>query len=178
MTHEEKITPNDMRISIVAAMSLGRVIGNNGRLPWPRFRKDLARFQKLTLGKTVLMGRLTYESIGRLALPGRKNLVMTRSRRYGTTGIIAMSSLGSAIDLAKADGVEELMVIGGSYVFDGLSEIADRMYLTHIYKRFEGDVLFPEFDASQWRETEHTFVPDDGTVDFKYSFVTLDKIHV
>lgn len=134
------------RISLIVAMARNRVIGANGGLPW-HLSSDLRRFKALTMGHHILMGRKTFESIGRV-LPGRASVVITRNPRWRAEGVVVASSLADA--LSKAGGDDEVFVIGGEQVFREALPVADRIYLTRIERNFAGDTFFPEFDASAW----------------------------
>ena len=136
-----------MLVSIIAAMDRNRLIGNKNQLPW-HLPADLAHFKRLTMGKPILMGRKTFESIGR-PLPGRTNIILSRSRDFAAEGILIASTLKQALDYAA--GAEELVVIGGSSLYRLVMPSADRMYLTLIDAAFEGDTWFPEYDLRQWR---------------------------
>ena len=136
--------------SLVVAMARNRVIGRDNALPW-RLPADLAHFKKVTMGHPIVMGRRTYESIGK-PLPGRKNIVVTRNRAFQAPGCTVVQSLE---DAWKAAGdAEEVCVIGGTSLFEEALPIADVIHLTQVEAVVEGDTYFPEFDRSQWREKE------------------------
>jgi dihydrofolate reductase len=138
-------------ISFVVAMDHNRLIGVDGGLPW-RLPEDMKHFRRVTMGKPVLMGRLTYESIPLRfrPLPGRTNIVLTSQEGYEAPGCIVVHSLAEA--LAAAAGQPELMVIGGAQLYEQLLPQAERLYLTLVEGEFSGDAYFPEVDLSQWRE--------------------------
>ncbi|MBD7924364.1 dihydrofolate reductase [Xanthomonas bonasiae] len=137
------------RLTLIAALDRANAIGRDNDLPW-RLPDDLKRFKALTLGKPVLMGRKTAQSLGR-ALPGRLNLVMTRSGQVPFEGMQAVASLQAAIELAQASGAEELSVIGGGDIFALALPQADILYLTHVDTVVErADAHFPAFDPAQW----------------------------
>ena len=139
-----------MRRSLVVAVAANRVIGRANALPW-RLPADLAHFKKVTMGHPIVMGRRTYESIGK-PLPGRKNIVVTRNRAFQAPGCTVVQSLE---DAWKAAGdAEEVCVIGGTSLFEEALPIADVIHLTQVEAVVEGDTYFPEFDRSQWREKE------------------------
>lgn len=139
-----------MRRSLVVAVAANRVIGRDNALPW-RLPADLAHFKKVTMGHPIVMGRRTYESIGK-PLPGRKNIVVTRNRAFQAPGCTVVQSLE---DAWKAAGdAEEVCVIGGTSLFEEALPIADVIHLTQVEAVVEGDTYFPEFDRSQWREKE------------------------
>jgi dihydrofolate reductase len=136
-----------MSVALVAAMDRNRLIGNDNRLPW-RLPADMRHFREVTLGHTVLMGRRTWESLGK-ALPDRRNLVLSRGEPE-LEGAEQVSSLEQAIELVSArEGEQELMVIGGAQVYRAALPFAQRMYLTFVEGEFSGDTWFPEWDASE-----------------------------
>lgn len=138
-----------VELSLVAALDRNRAIGRGNTLPW-RLPDDLRRFKALTLGKPVLMGRKTAQSLGR-ALPGRRNLVLTRSGKVPFEGMQAVASVDEAVALAADDGAQELCVIGGGEVYALCLPRAVRMHLTHVDTTVEGaDAFFPAFDPAQW----------------------------
>lgn len=140
-----------MKISIVVAMSENRVIGVENRLPW-NIPEDLKRFKKITSGHPIIMGRKTFESIGRI-LPGRTNIVVTRNRDYRVEGAVVCASLTEALEwAARSPGSDEVCVIGGGEIFREALPIVDRIYLTVVQWPFEGDVFFPEFPEADFRE--------------------------
>jgi len=131
-------------------MARNRVIGRNNALPW-RLPADLAHFKRVTMGHPVVMGRRTYESIGK-ALPGRKNIVVTRNRDFRAPGCTVVASLDEA--WKAAGDADEVCVIGGTTLFEETLPLADAIHLTEVEADVEGDTFFPEFDRSEWRETE------------------------
>ena len=158
-----------MLISIVAALDEAGLIGAQGRLPW-RLRGDLPRFRRLTMGKPVLMGRRTFESIGR-PLDGRVNIVLSRRAGYEAPGCRVAASFEDA--LAAARGARELMVIGGAGVYALALPRAERLYLTRVEGRFEGDVYFPRWDEAEWQEESRE--PGGGPEGPAYCFVTYRR---
>lgn len=139
-----------MKISLIAAMSKNRVIGRDNQLPW-RISEDLKFFKEITLGKAVLMGRKTFESIGR-PLPKRENLVLSREQGFQIPGANVFESIEKALDFAENKlGVEDLMVVGGENLYKQLMNRADRIYLTLWDKEVAGDSYFPDFDESKYR---------------------------
>jgi dihydrofolate reductase len=152
---------------LVAALDLDHAIGKDNALPW-HLSADLKRFKALTLGKPVLMGRRTAESLGR-ALPGRRNLVLTRSGRAPFEGMEAFAKLADALDAVRA--APEACVIGGGAVFAETLPLAARMHLTWVGTRVQGaDAWFPRFDAAEWRETAREPHPADARNDHAYTF--------
>lgn len=163
-----------MRIALIVAYDRNRAIGVDGGLPW-HLPDDLKRFKSLTLAKPMLMGRLTAESLGR-ALPGRRNLVLTRSGRVPFDGMEAVASIEEALGLARAEGTEELAVIGGGGVFDAMLPIATHLHLTLVDTAVErADVYFPEFDPDAWVEARRVHHPADAKHPFAFDFVDLER---
>jgi dihydrofolate reductase len=155
-----------MKIVLVAAIGENGVIGRDGALPW-RLKSDLQHFKKLTVGKPVIMGRKTFFSIGK-ALPQRTNIVLTRDLSLAAPGAVLATSLDAALAYARNDaeqrGVDEIMVIGGSDVFEATMPMAARLEITHVHSKVEGDATFPPIDPKVWREvarTEHPAGPHD-----------------
>ena len=141
-----------VEVALIAALDRNHAIGRNGRLPW-HLPDDLKRFKELTLGKPVLMGRKTAESLGR-ALPGRRNWVLTRSGTVPFEGMQAVASLQHALQLAAGDDARDLCVIGGGEVYALALPLADRLHLTWVDTVVtDADAFFPPFDAAQWQET-------------------------
>ncbi len=131
-------------------MARNRVIGRDNALPW-RLPADLAHFKRVTLGHPIIMGRRTYESIGK-PLPGRQNIVVTHDRNYVAPGCTVVPSLEAAY--AAANGADEVSIIGGTSLFEAALPHADRIHLTEVEADVEGDTWFPEFDRREWVETE------------------------
>jgi dihydrofolate reductase len=155
-----------MKIVLVAAIGENNVIGRAGQLPW-RLKSDLKHFRALTIGKPVVMGRKTYESIGK-PLQGRTNIVLSRDLSLKVPGGVLATSLDAALAIARQDaakrGVDEIMVIGGSDVFEATVAMASRLQITHVEAAPEGDALFPPIDPEVWREVtreEHAAGPGD-----------------
>jgi dihydrofolate reductase len=163
---------DDVKISLVVAMADNRVIGRDNLLPW-HLPADLRHFRQLTVGKPVLMGRKTHESIGR-PLPERTNIVVTRDRSYEAPGCVVVHSIESA--LRAAGSHEEAMVIGGTDFYWQLLPKADCIYLTLVHAEFEGDALFPELNESEWREVERTDCAPDEKNPWPYSFIRLERV--
>lgn len=159
-----------MKISMIAAMAHDRVIGKDNQMPW-HLPADLAHFKRVTLGKPVLMGRKTFESIGR-PLPGRRNLVISRNPGYQAEGIEVVGSVEAALALLAGNSVEELMVIGGGHLYAEMLPSADCLYLTRIDLAVEGDTRFPAFDDGQWQRIACESHPADEKNPHPYSFET------
>jgi len=165
------------RIALIAALDRNNAIGKGNALPW-HLPDDLRRFKALTLGKPLLMGRKTAESLGR-ALPGRRNLVLTRSGRAPFAGMDAVASLDAALAMIRDDslGEQQLMVIGGGDVFALALPLASQMYLTHVDTVVaDADAFFPEFDPAQWRTVSRESHPADAKHAFAFAFVDYARL--
>ncbi len=140
-------------VAIIAAVAENGVIGNGNAIPW-RLPSDFAHFKRMTMGKPLIMGRKTFESIGR-PLPGRTNIVVSRQEGYQPDGVIVISSLDAALDhaqeIAGADRANEVMIGGGAEIYRQAMPFADRMYLSRVALEPEGDATFPAIDFSQWK---------------------------
>ena len=158
-------------ISLIVAMAQNGVIGRDNALPW-RLPEDLKRFRAFTLGKPILMGRKTFQSIGR-PLPGRVNLVLTRDRGWFAAGVSVVHSVEEA--LAQAGASEELVAIGGAEIYRLVLPFARRIYLTHVHADVPGDIYFPDFDPTQWVDVECSTHPADGEHAYPVTFVTLER---
>lgn len=158
-----------MKISIIVAMAENRAIGYRNKLPWSRLPEDLKRFKEITLGHTIIMGRKTFESIGR-ALPGRKNIIVTSDKNYASKALdcIIVSSINDAIQKTEALDGDEIFVIGGAEIYKQFLPMAEKIYLTLVHKEWPGDAFFPDLDLVKWEEIERADNKD-------YSFVTLIK---
>jgi dihydrofolate reductase len=161
-----------MRLSIVVAMAANRVIGRDNQLPW-HLPADLKHFKQLTTGKPILMGRKTWESIGR-PLPERTNIVITRDTGYTAAGCVVVHSIDAALRAVGHN--DEVMVIGGSELYRQVLPQVTTIYLTRVYADIEGDAVFPEIDASEWREVERTDCEPDEKNAYAYSFITLERV--
>jgi dihydrofolate reductase len=161
------------RVSLIAALAKNRVIGAGNALPW-RLPEDLKHFKALTMGHPVIMGRKTFESIGK-PLPGRTNIVVTRSPGFTAAGCTVVDSPAAALAAAFAEAGrgEEAFVIGGAELYRALFDSADTLYLTEIDQAIEGDAWFPEFDLKQWQETAR--VPANGAA-LPCAFVTYKRL--
>ncbi|MBW3762907.1 type 3 dihydrofolate reductase [Aeromonas jandaei] len=159
-----------MKISMIAAMAHDQVIGKDNQMPW-HMPADLAHFKRVTLGKPVLMGRKTFESIGR-PLPGRRNLVISRNPDYQADGIEVVGSVEAALALLADNEVAEVMVIGGGHLYAELLPKADCLYLTRIELEVEGDTRFPAFADEQWQCVEREVHQADEKNPHPYRFET------
>ncbi len=158
-------------ISIIAAMDRNRLIGNKNQLPW-HLPADFAHFKAVTMGKPIIMGRKTYESIGK-PLPGRTNIVLSRNPETQFEGAVCVSNFEDAV--AAVPDAEELMIIGGSAIYEMLLPQVNRMYITYVDAEFEGDAWFPEFDETQWLEKESVTQQADEKNLYNCRFVTFEK---
>lgn len=161
-----------MSLSLIVALARNRVIGRAGRLPW-RLPEDLKFFRRMTVGKPVLMGRRTFESIGR-PLPERQNIVLSRDPAYRAEGCQVVQSLGAA--LAVASPATEVMVIGGAMLYARTLPQAERLYLTLVEAEVAGDVYFPAFDWRAWREDWREEHPADERHAYPYTFLRLERL--
>jgi dihydrofolate reductase len=157
-------------ISLLVAHDPNRVIGINNDLPW-HIPEDLAYFKKMSMGKAMVMGRKTFESIGR-PLPGRLSIIVTRNEAYTAEGAVVVHNLNDAITRAE-EYAEEVMIIGGAEIFRTALEIADRLYITYIQKQYEGDTFFPSY-GPDWKliTTSQEYMTDD---EIPYSFRVYEK---
>lgn len=158
-------------ISIIAAMGKNRAIGNAGKIPW-HLPADLAHFKNITMGHPVIMGRKTYESIGR-PLPDRQNIIVTNQAGYRAGGCETASSLERAIEIAHGD---EVFVIGGAEIYRQSLPLANRIYLTVVDREFPADAYFPELDGKIWRETENIPVARDEKNPYSCSFLKFERV--
>lgn len=163
-----------MIISMIAAMANNRVIGADNKMPW-HLPADLGHFKRITMGKPVVMGRKTYESIGK-ALPGRLNIVVTRNKDYVLSDATVVSDCDTAVEVAKTTNTEELMIIGGGTLYQHFLPLAERLYLTEIDLDVAGDTHFPDYQASgEWNTTSQQTCTADEKNNYNYSFFTLTK---
>jgi len=166
-----------MRLAMIAAQSRNRVIGINNKLPW-YLPEDLKYFKRVTLGKPIVMGRKTFESIGR-PLPGRTNIVITRDPSWDHPGVRVVHGLDEGVELAESlaliDGVDEAVVIGGAEIYGLCLPRAERLYLTQVHAEISGDAFFPELEAAEWQEMAREDFAADGPNPYDYSFIVLDR---
>lgn len=164
-----------MKISMIVAMAQDRVIGLENDMPW-HLPADLKHFKKVTLGKPVIMGRKTYDSIGR-ALPGRLNIVVSRDESLSIPGVTCVSSVDDA--LLAAQGVEEVMIIGGATIYEYFLPVSNRLYLTFIDLKTEGDTYFPDYLAQgKWQQVETETYETDEKNAHQLTFSTFDRVIV
>ncbi len=163
------------RLSILVAMARNRVIGQHNKLPW-HLPADLKHFKLLTMGHVIVMGRKTYESIGR-PLPGRTNIIITQQKNFAVPGATVVNSIEDALlACEQANAADsECFVIGGEKLYRQTIAMCQRMYITEIQRDFEGDTIFPEYDPSGWKETQREkYFPDNDNA-MEYHFVVLDR---
>ena len=161
-----------MRLSIIVAMDEGGVIGAGGSLPW-RLSSDLKYVKRTTMGKPIIMGRKTYESIGR-PLRGRENIVITRERGFQAPGCSVFHDLDAAFAHCRA--AEEIFIMGGAEIYRRSIGRAGRIYVTEVHARVPGDVYFPSFDRAAWRELSREHHDADEKNEYPYSFVILERV--
>jgi dihydrofolate reductase len=166
-----------LKLALIVAMAQNRVIGINNNLPW-YLPNDLKYFKAVTMGKPVIMGRKTHESIGK-PLPGRTNIVITRDASFQAAGCKIVHSLAEAIELAEniclIDGGDEVIVMGGAQIYELALADADRLYLTEVHAEIEGDAFFPEVDKQYWQEVAREDYKAEGPNPYAYSFLALDR---
>lgn len=159
-------------ISLIVAMARNGVIGVDNRLPW-RLPADLRYFKSLTMGKPIIMGRRTFESLPGI-LPGRRHIVITRNRAYRGEGCELVHSVDEALKIAGE--VPEVMVVGGGGLYRETLPRADRLYLTRVEADVAGDTFFPEIDWDQWQEVSRDSHPADEHNQFAYTFIVLNRV--
>jgi dihydrofolate reductase len=169
------VTERRVRVALIAAMADNRVIGRDGGLPW-RIPADLKYFKAKTMGKPIVMGRRTFESIGK-PLPGRPNIVVTARGGEFPEGVDIARDVDAALEIAerraRETGADEIMVIGGATLYEAILPHADRLYLTEVHEAAEGDTHFPAFDRREWQEVARE--DRDDIYSAPVSFVTLDR---
>jgi len=162
-----------MIVSIIAALDRNRGIGIGNQLPW-RLPADLKRFRELTMGHHIIVGRKTFESIGK-PLPGRQTIIVTRDRAYSTAGCSVAHSIEEAIDLARERSETEVFVCGGSEIYAQAMGLADVMYLTLVDAEVAADAFFPAFDPRDWEERESLHHPADGKNQYPFTFKVMTR---
>lgn len=166
-----------MRLSMIVALAENGVIGRENKLPW-FLPGDLKYFKEVTMGKPLIMGRKTFDSIGR-PLPGRTNIIITRDGSYKPEGTKVVSSLEAALEMAKAalllEGGDEIMVIGGAEIYTQFLPKANRLYLTQLHSPIDGDAFFPEINESEWSESTREDFSASGANPHDYSFIVLER---
>ncbi|MCB1648031.1 MAG: type 3 dihydrofolate reductase [Pseudomonadales bacterium] len=166
-----------MKLALIWAMARNRTIGRNNALPW-HLPEDLKYFKRVTMGKPIIMGRKTWESIGR-PLPGRTNIVISRDPAFQAEGVKVVNSLEQALSVAESvgiiDGSDEVVVMGGEQIYALALPKAERLYMTEVHADVAGDAHFPEFDRSRWQELLREDHAADGPNPYDYSFIVLEK---
>jgi dihydrofolate reductase len=162
-----------MRISFIVAKAENNVIGINNQLPW-HLKTDLQHFKKITIGHHILMGRKTFESIGK-ALPGRMSLVISSDPRPAENNVLWFNSIFRAIKHAERSGESELFIIGGEKIFKYALSLVDRIYLTEVKGEVKGDVYFPQLSLKNWKKISEQSIPKDAENDHDFSIIVLDR---
>ncbi|MFQ5703328.1 MAG: dihydrofolate reductase [Gemmatimonadales bacterium] len=161
-----------MIVSLVAAMSENGVIGMKGDLPW-HLPTDLARFKELTTGHTIIMGRKTFDSVGR-PLPNRRTIVVTRDENFVREGVVTSNSIEQALTLV--DGEDEVFVVGGGEIYRLALPLVDRIYLTVVHAELEGDTFFPHIDTTEWTLVRDERHEADAKHGYAYSFQLYERL--
>lgn len=161
-----------MQIAMIACMAKNRVIGKDNQMPW-HLPADLAHFKKVTMGKPIVMGRKTYDSIGR-PLPGRRNIVISRQQGLKIEGVDVVTSIDEALALAKNEA-DELMIIGGGQLYQALLPRAEQLYLTIVDAELEGDTYFPEWQSQSWQQVSSELRPADERNAHALNFVHYQR---
>jgi dihydrofolate reductase len=168
-----------MQIVLIAAVAENGVIGRDGGMPW-RLKSDMRHFRGLTLGKPVVMGRKTYLSLSIKPLPGRTNIVVSRDAAFTLPGAIVAPSLGTALEAARGDalrrGVDAIMVIGGADIYAQAMPLAQRLEITRVHLKADGDAVFPPLDPAIWRESARTAHPAGPDDDAPYEVATYIRV--
>ena len=159
-----------MIISLIAALDKNQLIGADNGMPW-HLPADFKHFKEITMGKPVVMGRKTFESIGK-PLPGRHNIVISRNG-FSADGITSVNSIDAA--LKSVSDVDEVMVIGGANIYRQMIDKADRMYLTHVDAECKGDAWFPEFDAASWNIINELFIKKDEKNNYNFNIISYKR---
>ena len=163
-----------MTLGLIVAVAENGVIGRDGRLPW-KLSSDLSYFKSVTMGKPIIMGRKTFDSIGR-PLPGRSNLVISRNPVFSAKGVAVFDSLKAAVIHAETLTDDDVMVIGGAGLYEAALTMAGRIYLTEVHAVVAGDVTFPAFERGEWVETSRERFSAGNNDDHDHSFVVLDRV--
>ncbi len=166
-----------IRVALMVAVAANGVIGRDNGLPW-HLPEDLRHFRRTTLGKPVVMGRKTFESIGR-PLPGRPNIVVTGTPGWRAEGVTVADSVPAALklarELARAEGADELVVIGGAMIYAAALPLAQRLYVTEVHADVEGDTWFPPVDRDDWQEIQRQELPASEDNPYAYAFVCFER---
>ncbi len=162
-----------MIISLIAAVGKNGIIGDHGKIPW-HLPADFKRFKEITMGHPVIMGRKTYESIGK-PLPGRTNIIVTRQKKYVVPECTIAGTLKEAFDAARTSGAEEVFVMGGAEIYREAMPFAEKLYLTKVGGDFEGDVFFPEVNSIEWKEVSAEKGAIDGKNKYPHVFYVFER---
>jgi dihydrofolate reductase len=162
-----------MIVSIIVAHANRRIIGGDNKLLW-HLSDDLKKFKRITMGRFIIMGRKTWESIGK-PLPGRTNVVISRNRDLQIRDVLVFPSLGEAIEYAEEMSQEEVFIIGGEQIYRQAFPLADKLYLTVVKGSFDGDVYFPEIDPEKWSEVSREFHPADEKHPYAFEMLELSR---
>lgn len=166
-----------MKIAMIAAVAENNAIGINNKMPW-YLPGDLRYFKAVTMGKPIIMGRKTFDSLGK-PLPGRTNIVITRDKDWHHEGVKVVHSLDEGLalaeDVALINGNDEVIVIGGAQIYEQAMVKADRLYLTRVYQSFEGDAFFPEVNEKDWMETARKDIQSEDDELLTFSYLVLDR---
>ena len=171
------VPPENVKVSLIAAVAENGVIGKDGKLPW-HIRSEFQYFRNTTVGRPIVMGRKSFESLGK-PLPKRANIIVTRDKGFAVEGAIVTHSLEEGINIARGiaekDGVDELFIGGGSEIYRLSLPGADRLYLTEVHMKPQGDTLFPAFDREEWQEVKREFhkAKEGETAD--YTITVLER---
>ena len=162
-----------MEISLIAAFDKNQAIGKNGDLPW-HLSADLKHFKNITTGNTIVMGRKTFDSIGR-ALPNRKNIVLTRNLKWQFEGVVTINNVNDIFEICKNDS--EIFVIGGAEIYNAFLEIATKMILSYVETEVkDADAFFPKFKSENWKLMDESEIIKEENDDFSYKIITLEKL--
>ncbi|MCF6252059.1 MAG: type 3 dihydrofolate reductase [Methylococcaceae bacterium] len=160
-----------MKISLIVAMASNRTIGLNNKMPW-HLSADLKKFKQITMGSPIVMGRKTFESIGK-PLPGRCNIIISRNLSYQQRDCLVFDNIDKAITVCRE--YDEIFVIGGATLYETMLPRANTLYITQINTEFAGDTFFPAININEWKEVAREDITHDTSVDFSYSFLKLEK---
>lgn len=171
--------PTHPRLALIVAKSENNVIGRDGDLPW-RLSRDLKRFKALTMGKPLIMGRKTWESLPRKPLPGRPNIVISRRGDFSAPGAFVMSSLNAAIPFARSQALnlvaEDIVIIGGASLYEAALSLCDRLFITEVHADIEGDTCFPELNSAEWETVSRQTHEADEKNDYPTTDLILDRV--
>ncbi len=162
-----------MRLSLIAAMSENRVIAEGGEIPW-RIPTDMKYFKATTMGKPIIMGRKTFQSL-RKPLPGRPNIVMSKNKAFDAPGAEVVLDFRAAFERARRFETDEIMVIGGAEIYELALPYADRIYLTEVHAKVDGDTYFPDLSTADWHEVSRDRLTKEKEATFDCSFVILER---